>query len=85
MPKKQLNHRFIAVNLSEAIEELARLMHYASFGGLKEEDFQMRLLHAYHHLNFAWNTRFVTDSGHRNMTKRQYDKWGRYPSGIEDH
>jgi hypothetical protein len=84
MPKKQLNHRLIASNLAEAIEGLARITQKASHGELKEEDFQIRLLHAYHHLNFAWNTRFVSDSGYRNMTKRQFDKWGHYPSGIED-
>jgi hypothetical protein len=77
IPKKRLSHRFIAINLAEALEELARLTLYASAGGLKEEDFQIRLLHAYHHLNFAWNTRFVPDSGHRNMTKRQFHRWGR--------
>jgi hypothetical protein len=84
MPKKQLNHRSIASNLAEAIEALAQITQKASHGTLKEEDFQICLLHAYHHLNFAWNSRFVPDSGHRNLTKRQYDRWGRYPSGIEN-
>jgi hypothetical protein len=50
---------------------------------LKDEQLQIRLLHAYHHLNFAWNTRFLPMSVYGKMTERQFKQWGSYPSRIE--
>ena len=83
MPRKILNHRNIAGNLSEAIAELARITQSATSQTLKEEQLQIQLLHAYHHLNFAWNTRFLPMSAYGRMTNRQFKQWGRYPSRIE--
>jgi len=83
MPRKILNHRNIAGNLSEAIAELARITQSATSQSLKEEQLQIQLLHAYHHLNFAWNTRFLPMSAYGRMTNRQFKQWGRYPSRIE--
>jgi hypothetical protein len=83
MPRKTLNHRNIAWNLSEAIAELARITQRATSQTLKEEQLQIQLLHAYHHLNFAWNTRFLPTSAHGKMTERQFKQLGSYPSRIE--
>jgi len=55
--RRPLNNKIIAGNLAEANEEVVGLIFKAVHGGLKEEGLQIGLLHAYHHLNFAWNIR----------------------------
>jgi len=57
--RKRLNLEIIGGNLAEAIEELKGLRNLASNGKLREEKLQIGLLHAYHHLNFAWNIKYV--------------------------
>jgi len=70
--------------LAEATEELEieRLQNSASNGTLAEEELAVRAF-AYHHLNFAWNIRHVPTVQYANMTQRQFDRWGKYPSEIE--
>ena len=58
--RKRMNLEIIQGNLSEAVEELRRLQRKAARKDLTEEEFQVGLLHAYHHLNFAWNIRHQT-------------------------
>jgi hypothetical protein len=82
--KKRLNRRIIADNLAEAIEELEALHRHASTGKLNEAELQVGLCHAYHHLNFAWNVRFVPTSQYAALTDSQFKRWGRYPSDIEE-
>ena len=73
---------FLTFHLTEAIEEFAKLCQRATIETLKE-DLQIGLLHAYHDLNFAWNTRFLPMSAYGKMTDGQFKRWGRYPSSIE--
>lgn len=81
--RKRLNRTIIEHNLSEAIEELDKLRDRAARRELKEEELQIGLLHAYHHLNFAWNIRYVPTSEYASLTQSQFNRWGKYPSGIE--
>lgn len=81
--RKPLNLKIIGSNLAEAIEELEGLRNSASNGDLNEVDLQVRLCHAYHHLNFAWNIRRVPTRQYANLTQRQFDRWRKYPSDIE--
>lgn len=55
----------------------------AVHGGLREEHLQIGLLHAYHHLNFAWNVRRTPTAKYAALSKKQFEKWGRYPADIE--
>lgn len=80
--RRRLNLEIIESNLSEAIEELKTLRERASSGELNEADLQVRLCHAYHHLNFAWNVRHVPTSRYAKLTKSQFTRWGKYPSEI---
>ena len=82
--RKRLNRQIIGSNLAEAIEELQRLHDLASSGKLNETEFQVGICHAYHHLNFAWNIRHVPTSQYSALTKRQFNRWGTYPAGIEE-
>jgi hypothetical protein len=82
--RKRLNRPCIASDLQEAIEELQKLSALASSGELKVEQLQIGLLHVYHHLNWAWNTRYVPASKQRALTHTEFRRWGRYPDRIEE-
>jgi hypothetical protein len=82
--RKRLNRAIIAGNLAEAIEELQKLHRRATTKELNEAQLQVGLCHAYHHLNFAWNIRFVATSQYRTLTQKQFNRWGSYPTGIEE-
>jgi hypothetical protein len=81
--RKRLNRQIIACDLAEAIEQLEQLRSNACNGSLSEVELALGLQHAYHHLNFAWNIRYVPTAQYRNLTDRQFNSWGRYPSEIE--
>jgi hypothetical protein len=81
--RKRLNWSIIEGDLAEALEELARLQRLASKRKLSEVQLQIGLCHAYHHLNFAWNARYVPTAEYRHLTRRQFERWGKYPSQIE--
>jgi hypothetical protein len=83
MGKRKLNLELIGGNLAEAADELKRLVDLASNHELNEGELQVGLLHAYHHLNFAWNVKFVPTSRYARLSKAEFDRWGRYPVEIE--
>jgi hypothetical protein len=85
MPRRRpFNRKIVRSNLAEAIEQLQELEGKAANGELLEEHLQIGLLHAYHHLNFAWNVRRISMSEYSNLTQSQFEKWGTYPAEIED-
>jgi hypothetical protein len=83
MGKRKLNLELIGGNLAEAADELKRLVDLASKHELNEGELQVGLLHAYHHLNFAWNVKYVPTSQYAKLSKAEFDKWGKYPVEIE--
>lgn len=76
------NHRIIAENLAEAVEQLeltiARLRSETS---ISEEEFQIELEHAYHHLNFAWNVRNESVDKVNKCSDSDFAKWSKFPVG----
>ena len=81
--RRPFNRQIIQSNLAEAIEQLQELEREAANGTLGEEELQIGLQHAYHHLNFAWNVRRISTSQYASLTDAQFDKWGAYPAEIE--
>lgn len=81
--QRALNATIIATNLAEANQEVANLLFKAVHGGLKEGELEIGLLHAYHHLNFAWNIRRTSTANYMNLTEEQFKLWGKYPIEIE--
>jgi hypothetical protein len=75
--RKRLNWSIVEGDLAEALEELVRLRRLASKRKLNEVQLQIGLLHAYHHLNFAWNARYVPTAQYRHLTRRQFERWGK--------
>ena len=85
MPRRRpFNCEIIRSNLAEAIEQLQKLERKAAEGELCEEELQVGLQHAYHHVNFAWNVRRISTSEYSNLTQSQFESWGRYPTEIEE-
>ena len=80
---ERLNLEIIESNLSDAVEELECLRDSAANGELNEEQLQVGLCHAYHHLNFAWNIRHVPAPEYAKLTQSQFERWGKYPAEIE--
>lgn len=81
--KRPLNLDIVGSNLTEAPEEIQKLECRAAAGDLHEEELQVGLCHAHHHLNFAWNVRRVTTREYTNLTDQQFHEWGQYPADIE--
>jgi len=50
---------------------------------LHEEGLQAGLMHAGHHLNFAWKVRRTGTSRYASLTQQDFETWGKYPSDIE--
>lgn len=81
--RRPLNRKIIASNISEARDELNKLLAKIDAGPLHEAELQVGLLHAHHHLNFAWNIRRVATSRYASLTQREFGTWEKYPSDIE--
>jgi hypothetical protein len=74
----------IAYNLEDALDELQKLDKRMLSGDMPDEvEFQISMEHIYHHLNFAWNTRFFSIENHANMTKEQFIQWGKCPEDLK--
>lgn len=81
---RPLNTKIVAFNLADANTEIARLAGKAVLGSLREEELQIGLRHAYHHLNFAWNIRRTPTAEYASLSQEQFEQWGKYPTDIDD-
>ena len=90
-PKKPFNAKIVQSNLCEAIAQLRELERKAADGNFREEEMRVRLLHAYHHLNFAWNVRRISTSEYSNLTPSQFERdgentqWRSKTSEVQTH
>jgi hypothetical protein len=82
--RRPFNREIIRSNLAEAIEQLQKLERKAADGELGEEELQVGLQHAYHHVNFAWNVRRISTSEYSKLTQSQFESWDRYPTEIKE-
>lgn len=83
MPK--LNWEIILSNLAEAHEQIEQIEELAKSKKKPcEIEFQIMMIHAYHHLNFAWNIRHASTKNYAKLTEVDFNKWGKYPTDIEE-
>ncbi|MCB1755623.1 MAG: hypothetical protein KDJ38_08875 [Gammaproteobacteria bacterium] len=76
------NKELIASNIEEAKEELASILSdLASDPEYTEIELQLALEHAYHHLNYAWHIRNVSEERARACSLEDFVKWSKYPAG----
>ena len=74
------NIELIKQNISEAIEQLKEIESILLSGDEYEESsFSIDLGHAYHHLNFAWNIRHVSEQDAIECNKENFKKWSMFP------
>ena len=79
----RMNWKAIALNLSEAREELERLEKFAADPKRRNDgEFMVGIAHAYHHLNFAWNVRLVPLSRYADLSDADFNRWGRFPRDL---
>lgn len=81
MPK--LNKNTIFYNIKEAREQLEEIAKLLEENNLSEIDFQIKLEHAFHHMNFAWNVRHVSNKRHKKMSGEDFNNWSKFPEEIE--
>jgi hypothetical protein len=81
-----LNRALVRRQIEEAREQLEDLEARLKKGPrLSEEELEILLGHAYHHLNFAWNSRHSSERAYRNLTDAQFQKWGRVPVRVAEN
>ncbi len=82
MPR--LSWEIILYNIAEAREQLEQIEERAKNGEKPAEDeLQIMLEHAYHHLNFAWNIRHVSTKRYSQLSDDEFNEWSKFPKQIE--
>ncbi len=79
----KMNWKIIAGDIKEAREQLEEIEK--QIGGKdrpSESELLVMLSHAYHHLNFAWNTRRTSTKQYANLTDKEFNKWGKFPKEM---
>ena len=83
---RKINAEIVLSNIAEAREELEKIEALARSGEeLHYGDLIVMFGHAYHHINFAWNARRVSDEKYRGLTDADFNEWGRFPADIEPY
>jgi hypothetical protein len=80
---KELNWQIILSNIKEAREELEQLEKTSESEEPEQIELEISLRHAYHHLNFAWNTKNIPSENYANLTDSEFREWGRFPQGFD--
>ena len=81
-----MNWEIILYNLKEArehLEEIEKLV--AEENPPSEIDFQTKLEHCYHHLNFAWNIRHSSTKKYAKMSDDNFNKWSKFPKKMKPY
>ena len=74
------NVELIRQNISEAMEQLKEIEAILLSGSEYDESaFSIDLGHAYHHLNFAWHIRNISEKDAIECAKENFKKWSRFP------
>ena len=77
-----MNKQFIKSNISEAIEELQRIIEEIDQDDeYSEPEFSVAMEHAFHHLNFAWHIRNVSENEAGECSEDNFKKWSKFPVG----
>ena len=81
MPK--LNWEIVKWNIAEAREELERIEKLIANNEISEGSLEVGMIHAFHHLNKAWNARRASISRYAKCSDQDFNKWGEFPTDIE--
>ena len=78
-----MNKPWVGFHLKEASGALQKVIEQIESGrGIGKEEFEIAITHAYHHLNTAWNSRFITDEKARSHTDWDFTDWRQFPTDL---
>jgi hypothetical protein len=78
--QKRTNWHLVSGQLAEAREELEHLEQLVADRTARSDGaLEVGLEHAYHHLNFAWNARKMSDGRFRKLTTLRFRSNSRFP------
>lgn len=78
-----MNAAFILSNLKEAVEELQGLIaEFETSPDLSFHEYHVAMAHAYHHLNTAWNARYITREEWAKPSEEDFKRWEQQPTDL---
>lgn len=83
MPK--LNSEIILYNLRDVREQIDEIIRLAETEDLDKINFQVKMEHAYHHLNCAWNVRQIGTKRYAKCTKKDFNEWSKFPRDLDEY
>ena len=74
-----MNKPWVLFHLKETSDELQNVMRTLESGSITDEEFEIGLTRAYHHLNTAWNSRSISNEKARDHTDWDFTEWRQFP------
>ena len=78
-----MNREWVHFHLQKASEELQTLVTALESSTIEDEEFEIAMTHAYHHLNTAWNSRSISDEQARQHTDWDFVQWRQFPKELK--
>ena len=81
-----MNKDFILFNLTEAKEELDRIIQeFETQDEYSYGEFVVHITHLYHHINTAWNARDASSKETEKCSQADFECWRQFPPSEEIH
>lgn len=81
-----MNWKIILYNIQETREQLEQIEKLVAQGNPPSEvNFQIKLEHCYHHLNFAWNIRYASTEDYSKISDRNFNRWSEFPKVMKSY
>lgn len=78
-----MNREWVVWNLREAKEELDRtISHLESDAEYDWPELSVAVVHLYHHLNTAWNSRDAPRERVEPISQEDFDRWRQMPDDL---
>jgi hypothetical protein len=78
-----LNKSYILFHLNEAEEELRRTIEeIKKESGYGIGEYSVAMGHIYHHVNSAWNARFVSEQQAGQCSENDFQRWRQFPADL---
>jgi len=78
-----MNREWVLHHLGEASEELIRTIdEMGKSPDYDSAEFSVAMMHLYHHLNTAWNSREANPERVTNESDEDFRAWSQYPTDL---
>jgi len=79
-----MNREWILFHLKEAHKELrGAIEEFEKRSDCDEGEYLVAMMHLYHHLNTAWNSKDVSDEDARTSSDESFSKWRQFLPDID--